>query len=157
MEILSDYEAGRLIALIEWVSRGGKPIADCASRYLSEEQKAALCRDLAEALVLAGEPNVSGYILTHYSADDFFEYGVFAHQWALDARIHLEQHKGPDWLQGLVFGYSSDAIRAFTTWQHEPESTLQLCDDRGTVEIVRQCSEQFPSHNHLHDRFQRSG
>lgn len=155
MEILSDYETGRLIALIEWVSRGGKPIADCASRYLDEEKRASLRRDLAEALELANEPTVHGYVLAHTSADGFFEYGVFAHQWALDARIHLEQHKGPDWLQGLVFGYSSDAIRAFTTWQHEPESTLQLCDDPGTVEIVRQCSERFPSRSHSHDRFQR--
>lgn len=53
MELLTDYETGRLIALIEWVSRGGKPIADCASRHLNEGQRAALCRDLAEALVLA--------------------------------------------------------------------------------------------------------
>ena len=43
MELLTDYETWWLIALIEWVSRGGKPIPDCASRYL---QRAAVLRDL---------------------------------------------------------------------------------------------------------------
>jgi hypothetical protein len=139
MEILTDYETGRLIALIEWVSRGGKPIADCASRYLDPEQLVALRHDLEQAIVLSGERSVSAYILPHTVDPNLYEYGVFVFDWALEARIHLEKHECPDWYQGIVFGYSPVAIQSFKASPREPESKLQLCDDPGMVEIVRQC------------------
>lgn len=140
MEILSDYELGRLIALIEWVVRGGKPLADCGSRYLNDEQREALKRDLKKAIELSGESNVLAYILPHSVDSTLYEFGVYIHEWALEARIHLEKHESPDWLQGLVFGYSIDAIQTFIkAWPDAPDTTLQQCDDRDRAEIVRLC------------------
>jgi hypothetical protein len=138
LELLSDYELGRLIALIEWVVRGAKPIADCGSRYLNEQQREYLRHDLETAIELSGEQTVSAYILPHAVDSSLYEYGVFVHDWALQARIYIEEHESPDWLQGFVFGYSVNAIQAFiTALPLAQESRLQQCDDRGRAEIVR--------------------
>lgn len=158
MEILSEYELGRLIALIEWVVRGGKPIADCGSRHLNPDQIQALQRDLTKAIELSGEKNVHGYIIPHEVDETLYEFGVFVHDWALEARIHLEKNECPDWLQGIVFGYSSDAIQGFIkALMPAPSTTLPPCDGQGRVESVRLCSTRSPYHNHSHDRYQKSG
>lgn len=155
LEILSDYELGRLVTLIEWVARGAKPIADCGSRHLDEQQREALKHDLQTAIYLSGEADISAYILPHAVDPNLYEYGVYQHDWALQARIYLEKHESPDWLQGFVFGYSVSAIQSFiTTWPLAQDTTLQQCDDRDRAEIVRQCSERFPCRNHSHDRCQ---
>ena len=156
--ILSDYETGRLVTLIEWVARGGKPIASCASRRLKVEERETLISDLKEVIQLSGE-DVSAYLLPLRIEPDLFEYGVFLYDWALEARIYLERHESPEWLQGFVFGYAPTAIQDFSAALRGLKSKLQLDDSEYTAEIVRPCSERSHSHSRPNDipqRFRKS-
>jgi len=153
--ILSDYETGRLVTLIEWVARGGKPIASCASRRLKVEERETLISDLKEVIQLSGE-DVSAYLLPLRIEPDLFEYGVFLYDWALEARIYLERHESPEWLQGFVFGYLPTAIQDFSVALHELKSRSQPCDSEHKVEIVRLCSGQFHTHSNPNGKSPKS-
>ena len=120
--------------------RGNKPLAECGSLRIGTGQLEDLKHDISLALAHAGEGcECYGYIL-RTDVDQVFTYGVFRHQWAVKARVYIAKHEAPDWLQGLVFGYSPDAIQGFSDGASaSPTSnSLDPCD-RDKVEIVRPC------------------
>ena len=131
LEILSGYESGLLALAIEWVGRGSKPIAEVCSGRFSSSQLCSLKRDIGSVLSTTNEPGISAYLL--HRKNGWCEYGVYRFAWALEALLYVSKHNCAPWLQGLVFGYSPEAIDCFCR-EHEP--TQLTCCTSGTLEIV---------------------
>jgi hypothetical protein len=115
---ISEYERGRALMAIEWVARGQKPIVEVGGYPIKACDFAALARDLNDCIARSGEP-VMGFIIPDRMRD-YCCYGFYRYPWAM--RALLETWKAPRWppdsrrwlwLQGLLFGYSADAIQRF--------------------------------------------
>jgi len=131
LNILTDYEFGSLVSAIEWVGRGSKPVAEVCSQKLPPAKICDLKRDIRLALLLANEPNISGYIL--YRKNGWCEYGVYRFSWVMEALLFISRKNSAPWLQGLVFGYSPDAIERYCQEHGAIQSPF---DTSSTLEIV---------------------
>ena len=143
LKILTEYELGRGVTAIEWVARGGKPIAEIGGRILAATEVKYLAVDLNRCLEVAGEPQVRGFIMRDTSG--WWQFGFYQHRWAILALLYLQQ-KAPaiqdahaHWVRGLLFGYDSEAIQQFILSSSSgQESMLRYSpykNVRGKVEI----------------------
>jgi len=115
--ILSEYECGRALTAIEWVARAQKPIVEVGGFPLAACDVRALVHDLERCISMSRE-SVRAFIMPTRESD-FFCYGFYRYPWAVQALLAVwgvEPVPDPHsalWLQGLVFGYSPDAIQRF--------------------------------------------
>src|ERR1700694_23584 len=117
-QTLSEYECVRAQIAIEWVARSAKPIVEIGGRVISECDIGRLADDLDRCITLSGEL-VQAFIIQD-KVPDYCCYGFFRHPWVINALLCAwgvrPLDADPDdslWLQGLVFGYSPDAIQQF--------------------------------------------
>ena len=112
MIILSDYEVARCLAAIEAVSRLGKPIAEVGDRKITAEGISGLEADLKECVSTSGEPAVYPFARLSQLGVSF---GFYRYDWTLAALNSLSAlpETERDWISGLLFGYSAEAIDAF--------------------------------------------
>ncbi|HSR51772.1 MAG TPA: hypothetical protein VLV83_13165, partial [Acidobacteriota bacterium] len=151
--MISDYEAGLALAASEWIARGAKPIAEIGSRKLSGPEEAKRLKEEIQGLIgEALEPGLEAYVL-RLPDIGMWAYGLYRYPWALEARLYLEQHDCPDWLQGLVFGYNSAAIQSYLARSPEQASKSRPCGDAGRGETSRPCSARFGNRSLMSDRF----
>jgi hypothetical protein len=117
--ILTEYECGRAQMAIEWVSRSQKPIVEIGGRALNDCDLRALAHDLNRCIATSGE-SVRAFVIPD-KTPGYCCYGFYRHPWAIKALLfawgieredHNREHQSL-WLQGLVFGYSPDAIQRF--------------------------------------------
>jgi len=131
-EFLTEYEIGRAQLAIEWVARAQKPIVEIGSRPISNSNLNLLDADLARCVAQSGE-NVHPFIVAE-NEQKYFSYGFYKYPWALDALqwITRSKRRSPDrryfdWLGGLIFGYSPDAIQRFiSSGSGKPTASLHL-------------------------------
>ena len=117
--LLTDYECGRALTAIEWVARSQKPIAEFGGRPIRGCDFRALAHDLNGCIAQSRE-DVRGFIIPD-KMKGFCCYGFFKYRWAVEALLDIwgKTKSGPIrlrrvlWMQGLVFGYSPDAIQRF--------------------------------------------
>lgn len=123
--VLTEYEIGRAIWAAEIIAKSDKPVTEVGSRAASP---AALEADLRECLKLASEA-VDVKIWTLKSDDGKrIRYGFYREAWVIDALNFLDRADLPDtdraWINGLLFGYRSDAIQRFID-RRAPASTTE--------------------------------
>lgn len=152
--LLRDYEVGRCISAIEWVARGEKPIAEIAARSLSSAELKRLTKELEGIIETALEP-VRGYILP-LADSGMYAFGFYSAPWAIEARLFLELYDCPDWLQGLVFGYSPHSIQKFIESDGRV-ANARPCDGEGKVEMFHPCSVRSHSRNQESGKFRTRG
>lgn len=115
--ILSDFEVARSIAAIEAVGRAVKPVAEVGNVKVPDSRVRQLQGDLKHCLSLASERGVQGFIRKEEGGR--WSYGFYRHPWVLDALQFLHRQKlsayHRDWIAGLLFGYTPDAIQRFLT------------------------------------------
>jgi hypothetical protein len=136
--LLTDYECGRALTAIEWVSRSQKPIAEFGGRPIRGCDFRALAHDLNRCIVQSCE-DVRGFIIPD-KMKGFCCYGFFKYSWAVEALLDIwgKTKSGPTrprrllWMQGLVFGYSPDAIQQFI---------LSACGGRASIPHSAPCSD----------------
>lgn len=157
MQGLSDYECGRCAAAIEAVGRRDKPIAEVCETSVPVSE---IIKSLGELLLNYHQGNVDAPIDIHafiytLTADRFI-YGFFREPWTLRAysivRGNWElTYQDPEWIQGLLFGYTPQAIQRFIdaattagwfTESLEPKSTLPQIHVLSMEENAHLCSEQ---------------
>lgn len=153
---LSNFEAGRCLSAIEWVSRGDKPLAEVGCVRLELAEVGRLQAALDDLLGRAGETGIRAYILQ--LADlRMYAYGFYAEPWTIEARLFLEENACPDWLQGLLFGYSPSSIQAFINSSDEPRSNGLPADDVDMEETVLLLRERSRTHSHSTGKSRRLG
>lgn len=113
--VLTEYEIGRAIWAAEIIAKSDKPITEVGSRAVASPD--ALMDDLRECLKLASEA-ADVRIWTRRTEDGKrLRYGFYREAWVLDALEFLDRANLPDvdraWINGLLFGYRSDAIQRF--------------------------------------------
>ncbi len=114
---LTEYEIGRAQVAIEWVARSQKPVVEIGGRPSKECNLVALAADLNRCIAHSGEA-VRGFIVPDKLAD-YCCYGFYRYPWAVEALLDVwEIERAPEstrslWRQGLVFGYSPEAIQTF--------------------------------------------
>lgn len=164
--ILSDFEVARSLAAIEAVGRASKPVAEVGNVKLSSSRVAELDGDLAQCLRLAGEPEVKPFVLREEGGR--WSYGFYRHSWARDALEFLRRrHRGArlsaydrDWIAGLLFGYSPEAIQRFLTGAAGsvgPRSTLPPDCGEGMEGTVRPRLGRSRTRSPNSDRFLTAG
>ena len=128
--VLTEYECGRALTAIEWVARAQKPIVEVGRYPVANCDVRSLAHDLDRCVIMSGE-TVRGFIMpTKDSA--FCCYGFYRYAWAIQALLAVYEAEpvidpyGSLWLQGLVFGYSPDAIqRSMSSASDGRESKLR--------------------------------
>jgi len=115
--VLSEYEYGRAQIAIEWVARSQKPVAEIGGRPLKGCDLASLASDLHRCIAHSGEA-VKGFIIPD-KLSKYCCYGFYRYPWAIEALLDVwDIERAPEstrslWRQGLVFGYSPEAIQTF--------------------------------------------
>jgi hypothetical protein len=112
--VLTEYEIGRAVWAAEIVAKSDKPVTEIGCRAVASPE--ALENDLRECLKLASEAaNVK--IWTRSNGGTRVRYGFYRDAWVLDALDFLDRAELSDvdraWINGLLFGYRSDAIQRF--------------------------------------------
>jgi hypothetical protein len=112
--ILTEYEIGRAIWAAEIVAKSDKPVTEAGSLVAASPD--ALLDDLRECLKLASE-SADVKIWTRSAGGKRLRYGFYRDAWVVDALDFLDRADLPDadraWINGLLFGYRSDAIQRF--------------------------------------------
>jgi hypothetical protein len=163
--ILTEYECGRAMTSIEWVARSEKPIVEIGGRPIEGCSFSALADDLNRCISQSRE-EVRGFIIPD-KMRGYCSYGFFKHRWAIDALLDLwgKRKSGLTrtrrllWMQGLVFGYSPDAIQRFiesgspvpTAIEHQDHRTIRR------VEIYVPAESRVRARSRWNDRCQRHG
>jgi hypothetical protein len=118
MSSLTEYECGRAQLAIEWVARSEKPIVEIGGRPIAGCDVHCLAHDLDQCIASSGE-SVRAFIMPD-RMPGYCCYGFYRHPWAMSAMLETwgAGHWPADparwiWLQGLLFGYSADAIQRF--------------------------------------------
>jgi hypothetical protein len=135
--ILTEYECGRALTSIEWVARSEKPIVEIGGRPMQNCDFRALAHDLNCCILRSGE-DVRGFIIPD-KMRGYCCYGFFKHSWAVEALLDvwgikksgLARTRRLLWMQGLVFGYSPDAIQRFI---------LSACGERASIPSPAPCN-----------------
>jgi hypothetical protein len=116
--VLTEYECGRAQIAIEWVARSQKPVVEIGGRLIEGCDLNALARDLNRCIDQSGEA-VRGFIIPD-RMPGYCCYGFYRYPWAIEALLFAwkgwqasSEARQSLWLQGLVFGYSPDAIQRF--------------------------------------------
>jgi uncharacterized C2H2 Zn-finger protein len=131
--VLSEYECGRAQMAIEWVARAQKPIVEIGGRPVKDCDFLALAHDLNQCVVRSGE-SVTAFIIPD-RIRRYCCYGFYRYRWAIDALLATwgagRWSTDPQrwrWLQGLLFGYSAEAIQRFiSSASHGQASSLHCC------------------------------
>jgi len=144
--ILTEYECGRAQIAIEWVARSQKPIVEIGGCPIKGCDFQALAHDLNRCIELSGE-TTRGFIIPD-RIKGYCCYGFYRYPWAIKALFFAwgigQAIKDTDrslWLQGLVFGYSAEAIQGFissASFSRASNSRSRLCSQiyrRRKVEI----------------------
>jgi hypothetical protein len=144
--VLTEYECGRAQMAIEWVARAQKPVVEIGGRPIEGCDLEALAVDLNRCIDESGEA-VRGFIIPD-RMPDFCCYGFYRYPWAIEALLFAwkgwqaaSEARQSLWLQGLIFGYSPDAIHKFissASCEQESSSHWNQCSDffrRRRVEI----------------------
>jgi hypothetical protein len=130
---LSEYERGRAQMAIEWVARSQKPIVEIGGRPVRGCDLKALAGDLGRCIETSGE-SVRAFVIPD-RIKGYCCYGFYRYPWAINALLFAwgiaSAVKDADqslWLQGLVFGYSPEAIQRFiSSPSSAPKSNLHRC------------------------------
>jgi len=116
--VLTEYECGRAQMAIEWVARSQKPIVEIGGRPVRGCDFLALARDLDQCIAQSGE-SVRAFVMPD-GIQGYCCYGFYRYPWAIKAMLTVWGIKPKFtnrydllWLQGLIFGYSPDAIQRF--------------------------------------------
>lgn len=113
--VLTEYEIGRAISAAEQlIAKSDKPVTEVGCRTVASPD--ALLDDLRECLKLAGEAE-DVKIWTRPAGEKRLRYGFYRDAWVVGALDFLDRTELPDadraWINGLLFGYRSDAIQQF--------------------------------------------
>ena len=112
--ILTEYEIGRAIWAAEIIAKSDKPVTEVGSRAIASRE--ALENDLRECLKLASEAD-GVKIWMRQGEGKRVRYGFYRDAWVVGAFEFLDRADLPDvdraWINGLLFGYRSDAIQRF--------------------------------------------
>jgi hypothetical protein len=119
LRLLTEYECGRALTSIEWVARSEKPIVEIGGCPMRGCNFQALAHDLNHCILRSHE-DVRGFIMPD-KMRGYCCYGFFKYPWAVEALLDvwgkrksgLTRTRRLLWMQGLVFGYSPDAIQRF--------------------------------------------
>jgi hypothetical protein len=118
LQKLTEYERGRAQLAIEWVARSEKPIVEIGGRPIADCDLRDLARDLDRCIASSGE-SVRAFIMPDRMRG-YCCYGFYRYRWAMEAMLETwGAGRWPAdparwiWLQGLLFGYSPDAIQRF--------------------------------------------
>lgn len=118
--LLTEYECGRAQIAIEWVARAQKPIVEIGGRPVVGCDLRALAHDLSRCVAQSGE-TVSAFVMPD-AVPRYCCYGFYRYPWAIQALMFAWGVHGSRmdarralWLQGLVFGYSPEAIQRFSS------------------------------------------
>lgn len=148
--MLSEYECGRAQMAIEWVARAQKPIVEIGGCPVAGCDLRALAHDLNRCIARSGE-SVRAFVMPD-EIPGYCCYGFYRYPWAIRALLFVWSGRDKPvspwhslWLQGLVFGYSSDAIQRFSSsasaaqgsspnW-HQRTEDRPVCRRLGRVEI----------------------
>lgn len=116
--ILTEYERGTAQLAIEWVARSQKPIVEIGGRPVDGCDMRDLARDLNRCILQSRE-TVRAFIIPD-KISGYCSYGFYRYPWAIKALLCLLAGNKTGltrsdllWMQGLVFGYSPDAIQRF--------------------------------------------
>jgi hypothetical protein len=148
LEVLSEYEAGRAVTMIEWVARSGKPIAELTSRRMLDA--APLARDVDRCITLAHE-RVRGFLIE--TEPTVWIAGFYVQPWAIEAFAFLLRNDPLDayhrrWVSGLLFGYGAEPVQRFINDAcDERDATLQPNCKVGMVEMFHHVTMQSHSRN----------
>lgn len=120
--VLSEYECGRAQLAIEWVARSEKPIVEVGGYAIGSCDLKTLAADLNRCIRISKESvSVKGFIVPD-SLAGFCCYGFYRYPWAIEAFLFSWKARGQklllpvqhsQWIQGLLFGYSPEAIHRF--------------------------------------------
>ena len=113
---LTEYEFARAQIAIEWVARSGKPIVEVGGCPIKGCDLRALASDLNRCIAGSGE-SVTGFVIPD-RMPGYCCYGFYRYRWAIQALLSvwgIQKQNPMDslWMQGLVFGYSPEAIQRF--------------------------------------------
>jgi len=161
---LTEYECGRAQMAIEWVARSQKPIVEIGGRPFKGCDALALADDLNWCICKSGE-SVTAFIMPD-RVPGYCCYGFYRYPWAMEAMLITwgASHWAADpnrwrWLQGLLFGYSADAIQRFiSSVSCVQESSLHSRQRSGyvrwrKVEIYGSLARLFQRHSNQTYRF----
>jgi hypothetical protein len=119
--VLTEYEIGRAVWAAEIIAKSDKPVAEIGSRAITSPE--ALENDLRECLKLASEA-LDVKIWMRRSDGGRIRYGFYREAWVPAALDFLDRADLPDvdrsWINGLLFGYRSDAIQRFIDRDADP-------------------------------------
>jgi hypothetical protein len=123
--VLTEYEIGRAVWAAEIIAKSDKPVTEIGSRIVASSD--ALLDDLRECLKLASEAT-DVKIWTRAAGGKRLRYGFYRDAWVVGALDFLDRAELPDadraWINGLLFGYRSDAIQRFIN-RLEPSATTE--------------------------------
>ena len=112
--VLTEYEVGRAVWAAESIAKSDKPVAEIGCRGIASPE--ALMDDLRECLKLASEA-ADVKIWTRSAGGKRLRYGFYREAWVVDALDFLDRADLLDvdraWINGLLFGYRSEAIQRF--------------------------------------------
>jgi len=137
-ETLTEYECGRAQVAIEWVARSQKPVVEIGGRPSKDCNLATLAADLNQCIKHSGEA-VRGFIIPD-KLSDYCCYGFYRYPWAVEALLDVWKiERAPEstrslWRQGLLFGYSPEAIQTFIS---------SASSERGSKSRSRRHTETF--------------
>jgi hypothetical protein len=112
--VLTEYEIGRAIWAAEIIAKSDKPVTEVGCRAAAP---AALEADLRECLKLASESADVKIWMRRSDGGKRLRYGFYREAWVVGALDFLDRADLPEtdraWINGLLFGYRSDAIQRF--------------------------------------------
>jgi len=155
LRVLTEFEAGRAQMAIEWVARARKPVAEIGGCLVKRCNLLALAHDLNLCIASSGE-HVRAFVMPDRMPGYCF-YGFYRYPWAVNALLKV-WHGRPLggqydslWLQGLVFGYSPDAIQRFiSSALREPATNSHLARHNGRPQRpYRLCLHKVEIHGPL--------
>jgi hypothetical protein len=163
---LTEYECGRAQMAIEWVARSQKPIVEIGGRPVKGCDFVGIAADLNRCIADSGEA-VRGFVMPD-RALGYCCYGFYRYPWAIAALLCVwggwrdwRKPRHSLWIQGLLFGYSADAIQRFmSSASGERESTQRFVRRSEfvrlrKVEIYGTPARLVQRRNNLNGRFQR--
>ena len=102
---------------IEWVARSQKPIVEIGGCPVNGHIR-ALAHDLNRCIAMSGE-SVQAFVIPD-GLRGYCCYGFYRYPWTIEALIFIWgtrpvriDSRHLEWIHGLVFGYSPDAIQSF--------------------------------------------
>ena len=157
-KILTEYERGRAQIAIEWVARAQKPIVEIGGRSLKNCDLNALAEDLNLCIAESGEV-VKGFVIP-FGTTDYCCYGFYCESWAIKALLSVQENESLSlnpqnraWIQGLLFGYSPDAIQRFISASSLIQASREHClCTVGKVEIFHISPALFRPHSDGNDK-----